>query len=168
MRNRFTLLYGLLAMSGACSGGSAPPGDSSGLDAEVDGAVASDDGTDSGEPSGDASAIVESGLGSTRDAGTAQARDATTEVRDAGMVRVYCNQAALGVCQTATVSTDEASSYRTQCTSQGGTLTACGAAGLVGCCVGDTSHYCYYSLDYTTSTAQQSCATMNGTWSTSM
>jgi hypothetical protein len=159
------LSAGLLAMTSACSGASSsPPGDFEGLDAqaEAEGAVVSDD-ADSREPLIDAST-------SRPDSGSPPvAHDAGTVTgRDAGGARVACNQPALGVCQSATVSAAAEASYRMQCTRQGGTAEACPTSGLVGCCVGDTSHYCYYSTDYTPATAQQDCSIQNGTWSTSM
>jgi hypothetical protein len=162
------LSAGLVAMTSACSGGSSTsPGDSDGFDAEAEGA-ASDDAAGSSES--DASALAESGSPSgTRDAGRAEVLDADPPaVHDAGIVRVSCSQLALGVCQTASVSGNAAASYRAQCTMQGGQADACPTSGLVGCCVGDTSSYCFYSIDYTTETAQKSCSTMNGTWSTTM
>ncbi len=169
MTCRYILLSaGLFAMTSACSGGSGTTPGEYGFDAEADGAVASGDGTDASEPSSDAS-LVESGSASgTRDSGTGGRDAGPAPVRDAGIVSVSCSQLALGVCQSASVSADRASNYRDQCTMQGGQAEACPTSGLVGCCVGDTSYYCFYSIDYTTSTAQKSCSTMNGTWSTTM
>ena len=161
MSSRSLLLPGLLLVTSACSSASgSSPGDFEGADAEAEAAVVPGDGADPGEPSSDASTSPESGPASANppEAGTA----------DAGSVFVACDQPALGVCQTATVSTDMEPSWRAQCTSQGGTADACPAAGLVGCCVGDTSHYCYYSVDFSVSDAQKNCSFMNGTWSATM
>jgi hypothetical protein len=163
-RRSILLSAGLLVLTSACSGPSGTStGDPDGFDAEAGTTVTSDDGTDAGESSSDASGSVESGTApGAADTGTAQERDAGSE-------QVTCAQLALGVCQTAVVSTDAAAAWRAQCTGQGGsTTTACPTSGLVGCCVGDTAHFCYYSNDYTASTAQQGCSIMNGTWSTSM
>ena len=163
MSSRSLLLPGVLLLTSACSstsGGS--PGDFEGADAEAEAAAVPGDGADSGEPSSDASTGADSGPASNPpEAGTA-------EDHDVGSVLVACDQPALGVCQTATVPTDMEPSWRAQCTSQGGTADACPAAGLVGCCVGDTSHYCYYSVDFSVSDAQKNCSFMNGTWSTTM
>jgi len=164
------LSAGLLAIA-ACSSPSVGtfPGDGA-FDAQTDGPVASDDGADSGEPSGDASASHESGAGPVNhDAGTAPGRDAgTAPGRDAGTVHVTCNEPTFNVCQTAAVSANAAASWRTQCTSQGGKDEPCPTSGLIGCCVGDTSRYCYYPPINTLAIAQMDCSTMNGTWSTSM
>ncbi len=157
------LSAGLLVMTGACSSASGTStGDPDGFDAGADAAVASDDAADAGEPSSEASTSVESG------SAPGEPETGPAPVRDAGTVHVACDQPALGVCQSAVVSTDAEAAYTAQCKGQGGTATACSTSGLVGCCVGDTSHYCYYAPDYTASTAEQGCSIMNGTWSTSM
>ncbi len=164
----------LVAMTSACSGGGGSPRiDLEPLDAEAEGAVAADDGN---EP-GDASTSLESGsdppprdAGTTadRDATAAPGRDAGTTFRDAGGVRVYCNQPALGVCQFATLSSSGEASYNAQCTKQGGKDEPCATTDVVGCCVGGTGNYCYYAPDYTSSTAMEGCSIMNGTWSSTM
>jgi hypothetical protein len=157
----------LLAVTSACSGqGGTAPGDVEGLDAETDGAVLSDDSdvaSDPGGPSSDATTP-------THDAGSApRPRDGgTAAVVDAGIERLACYRAALGVCQSEPIAADAAAAWRADCKFQGGTSDPCSTSGLVGCCIGDSNHYCYYSQDFTLATAKQDCAVMNGTWSTSL
>jgi hypothetical protein len=97
--------------------------------------------------------------------GTTTPGDAGTAT---GSVHVSCSELQLGVCQNATLSASKEASWRSQCKMQGGTADACPTANVVGCCVGDTAHYCYYAPDYDVSMAQEGCAIMNGTWSPTM
>jgi hypothetical protein len=163
MTGRSVLLLGLFVLAGGCSSSStALPGDPEAVDAAAEDAVASDDGIEAGDPT----TAFESGSPPVpRDAGTAEERDAGPPPTS---MRVSCSQPALGVCQSAVLSGAAAARYSAQCTTQGGTAEPCPTAGVVGCCLGDTSRYCYYSDDYTLSTAQMDCSVMGGTWSATM
>jgi hypothetical protein len=157
----------LLVLASACSGTTPAPVDP-GL--EAGGLNPTDNGSDADPPASDAATSDDAGMTAPPDAGSTQKRDAgTTPPRDAGTsagtIKVYCSQLALGVCQSATIPASKESNYRSMCS---GTADACTSSGLVGCCVGDTSHYCYYAPQYTVATAQQGCSIMNGTWSTSL
>jgi hypothetical protein len=163
-------LAGLLATTSACSSssGSSTDGDPGDLDAQA--AATSDDDADSNEASSDASTSFDSGpVEEPHEAGPATVRDAGSGTGGgSGGQRLACYEAAVGICQSAIVPPSGVASWDSNCKFQGGTTNSCPTTGLVGCCIGETNHYCYYSADYTLATAQQNCSIMNGTWSTSL
>jgi hypothetical protein len=167
MHCRLLPLAGLLAMTSACSSssGDAPQGDLGDLDAQA--AAPSDDDADSNEASSEASTTFDSGpVDEPHEAGPATSRDAGSGT--GGGQRLACYEAAVGICQSAIVPPSGVASWNSNCKFQGGTTDSCPTTGLVGCCIGETNHYCYYTADYTLATAQQNCSIMNGTWSTSL
>ncbi len=175
IRPSIALFAALLATASGCSGASPAPGESTAFDMDADTPVATDDGSNADPPPSDASTIVDGGAMSNRDAGSSGGQDAgTTTARDAGTgtgtgtVHVSCSELQLGVCQNATISASKVASWQSQCKTQGGTADPCPTADVVGCCVGDTAHYCYYAPDYDVSMAQEGCSLMNGTWSPTM
>ncbi len=174
IRRSIALSAALLAVASGCSGASPAPAESTAMDMDADPPVATDDGSDADSPPGDASTSADAGamasdaaVSAGHDAGTTTARDAGTGT-GTGTVHVSCSELQLGVCQNATVSASKEASWRSQCTMQGGTADACPTTNVVGCCVGDTAHYCYYAPDYDVSMAQEGCSIMNGTWSPTM
>jgi hypothetical protein len=172
IRPSIALSAALLALATGCSGASPTPGESTSLDMDADPPVATDDGSNADPPAGDASTSLDADVASD-DAGTSGGHDAgTTTAHDAGTatgtVHVSCSELQLGVCQNATLSASKEASWRAQCKMQGGTADPCPTTNVVGCCVGDTAHYCYYAPDYDVSMAQEGCSIMNGTWSPTM
>jgi hypothetical protein len=166
MNSRFTLTAAsLLAMMSACSSTSSGSGSGEDTDAAEKG-LNSDDGTDASDVS-DAETSFDTGVDPVvYDAGSSSGSGGgSSSGTDAGSQRLACYRPALGVCQSELVAASEAASWNSQCKFQGGTTDPCSTTGLIGCCVGDSNHYCYYTEGYTLATAQQNCSLMGGTWS---
>jgi hypothetical protein len=163
-------LAGLLAITSGCSSSSGNSTDGDPGDPDAQAAASSDDDAASNEASSDASTSFDSGpVEEPHEAGPVTVRDAGSGTGSgSGGQRLACYEAAVGVCQSAIVPPSGVASWNSNCKFQGGTTDSCPTTGLVGCCIGETNHYCYYSADYTLATAQQNCSIMNGTWSTSL
>jgi hypothetical protein len=162
MNPRFTLLAASsMVMMSACSS------NGSGSDLGPDAAeMGLNSGIDASDPSSDGEATDDAGSVSVvYDAGSTGTGTGSSS-GDAGSERLACYRPALGVCQSELVAPSEVASWNSNCKFQGGTTDPCSTTGLIGCCVGDSNHYCYYTEGYTLATAQQNCSLMGGTWST--